>query len=211
MKRLDEIIEGVIAELETKSSIRDLTLKRSRELIRFCANSIRAVHRGEIDEANELLGQADAAAKEMVHDLREHPDIYHTGYTQDALKELVEAHATKALVFGEPLPAPQDLGVEPAAYLNGLGEAASELRRFVLDVIRHGDVMRGEAALEAMDAIYGHLVTIDFPDAVTGGLRRTTDMVRAVLERTRGDFTTAVRQDKLREALSELESRLPPP
>jgi translin len=210
LKRLDDIIERVTADLETKNSIRDLTLKRSRELIRFCANSIRAVHRGEAAEAADLLARADAAAAEMVKDLASHPDIYHTGYTQDALKELVEAHVTKALVFNEPIPTPHELRVEPAAYLNGLGEAATELRRFVLDVIRHGDVMRGEAALDAMDAIYGHLVCIDFPDAVTGGLRRTTDAVRAVLERTRGDFTTAVRQDKLREALSDFEAKLPP-
>ena len=210
MKKLDEIMEQIIADLEAKNSIRDLTLRRSRELIRYCANSIRAVHRGEKAEAAELIAQADAAARLMVDDLRDYPDIYHAGYAQDALKELVEAHATQALVFGDPLPGPRDLNVEPAAYLNGLAEAASELRRFVLDVIRHGGVSRGEAALDAMDAIYGHLVTVDYPDAVTGGLRRTTDMLRAVLERTRGDFTTAVRQDKLQEALSEFESRLSP-
>lgn len=209
MDGLNDIVEQVLEDLESKNNIRDTTLNRSRHLIRFCANAIRAVHRQEFDQAEELLGEARHAAAEMVNDLRDFPDIYFAGYTQDALKELAEAHLTYAIVADKPLPGPKALGVEPAAYLNGLGEAAGELRRFVLDCIRRDRVAEGERLLEAMDTIYSHLITVDYPDAVTGGLRRTTDLVRGVLERTRGDYTTAVRQDKLQEALKDLESRLP--
>jgi len=208
MDNLHQTIAAILDELETKNAVRDATLARSRTLIRHCANSIRAVHRGEFTDAEDLLQAARDVAAEMVRDLAAYPDIYFAGYTQDALKELAEAHITYAIIANKPVPTPKELAVEPAAYLNGIGEAAGELRRFVLDCIRRGQVAEGERALEAMDVIYSHLATVDYPDAITGGLRRTTDMVRGVLERTRGDFTTAVRQDQLQEALRDLERKL---
>jgi len=208
MDNLHQTIAAILDELETKNAVRDATLARSRTLIRHCANSIRAVHRGEFTDAEDLLQAARDVAAEMVRDLAAYPDIYFAGYTQDALKELAEAHITYAIIANKPVPTPRELAVEPAAYLNGIGEAAGELRRFVLDCIRRGQVAEGERALEAMDVIYSHLATVDYPDAITGGLRRTTDMVRGVLERTRGDFTTAVRQDQLQEALRDLERKL---
>lgn len=208
MDNFPQIISAILDELESKNAVRDATLARSRTLIRDCANAIRAVHRGEFPAAEELLRAARDIAAEMVRDLAAHPDIYFAGYTQDSLKELAEAHITYAIIADKPVPTPKELGVEPAAYLNGMGEAAGELRRFVLDCIRRGQVNEGERALEAMDIIYSYLVTVDYPDAVTGGLRRTTDMVRGVLERTRGDFTTAVRQDQLQDALRDLERKL---
>jgi len=208
MDNLHQTIAAILDELETKNAVRDATLARSRTLIRHCANSIRAVHRGEFADAEDLLQAARDVAAEMVRDLAAYPDIYFAGYTQDALKELAEAHITYAIIANKPVPTPRELAVEPAAYLNGIGEAAGELRRFVLDCIRRGQVAEGERALEAMDVIYSHLATVDYPDAITGGLRRTTDMVRGVLERTRGDFTTAVRQDQLQEALRDLERKL---
>jgi translin len=209
MKGLEEIVERIQANFEAKNEIRDLTLRRSRELIRSCANTIRAIHRGEYDHAAGLLTEARRDAEEMIGGTQDYPDLYHAGYTQDALKEYVEANATFALITGDPLPAPEELNVEYAAYLNGLAEAASELRRHILDVIRHkGHSERAEALLGHMEEIYSHLVTIDFPNAITGGLRRTTDVLRAVLERTRGDLTTSLRQAQLQDALRSLEGKL---
>jgi translin len=144
----------------------------------------------------------------MVADAMQYPDVYHAGYTQDALKELAEAHITRAVILQEPLPAPEALQVEYAAYLNGLAEAAGELRRFALDALRRGDVSSAERTLGHMDDIYSVLITVDFSDAITGGLRRNTDMVRGVLERTRGDVTTAVRQEAMRAALEQFEQRI---
>ena len=208
MERLDDIAQRVGAYLETKNQARDQALARSRELIRYCANAIRAAHRAEYDEATQLLSTAREAARQMVSDLAGHPDLYYTGYTQDALKEFAEASITLALITDQPLPTPEELDLLPATYLNGLGEAMGELRRYVLDVIRHGQVERCERMLQAMEDVYSVLVTIDYPDALTGGLRRTTDMVRGVLERTRGDLTVAARQDVLQRALYDLEHKL---
>jgi translin len=207
LDNLDAIAEHIRANLEVKNAARDEVLRRSRALIRECSLAIRATHRGEFELAAKLLAAARAAADEMVNGVRQYPDLYYAGYTQDALKEFAEANITYALITSGPLPDPTELGVEDAAYLNGLGEAVGEMRRYVLDIIRHGRTERAERILQAMDDIYGVLVTMDFPSALTSGLRRTTDMVRGVLERTRGDLTMAMRQERLGATLKEAEAK----
>ena len=208
MQTLPKIVDEINQAFEIKSAVRDRTLSRSRELIRYCANSIRTTHRGDDTEAQTLLQTARKTAADMISEAQKYPDVYHAGYTQDALKELTEAHITRAIILEEGLPTPETLNVEHAAYLNGLDEAAGELRRFALDALRRGDVPQAEKILSNMDDIYSVLVTVDFPSAITGGLRRTTDMVRGVLERTRGDVTTAVRQEAMKAALQHFEQRI---
>jgi translin len=207
MNDLNTIADAIRAAFIAKNTARDEAIARSRELIRHCAEGIRAIHRREWDKASAKLSAASAAANEMRAGVAAYPDLYHTGYTQDALKEVVEAFCTYAIVRDEPLPSPESLNVEEAAYLNGLAEAATELRRFILDTLRREDPDQAEAErlLEWMDDIYDQLVTFDFPDAITGGLRRQTDIVRGVLERTRGDLTTTVQQQRLQEALRRAE------
>ena len=207
LANLETIIERIRATLEAKNEARDLALRRSRDLIRLSANAIRAAQRHDFEESAELLSGAQATGDSMINDLAAYQDLYHAGYTQDAMKEYAEASITAALVQGQRLPEPEELGVEYPAYLNGLGEAASEMRRYALDALRRSDLATAEVMLANMDEIYGVLITIDFPDALTGGLRRTADMVRAVLERTRGDVTVAARQQKLEEALKDFEGR----
>ena len=204
MDNLDTIIEKIRTTFTERNATRDLTLGRSRELIRFCSLTIRAVHREEFAEAEQLLNTARQAAAAMKADIAAHPELYYTGYTQDALKELTEACCVFAIVQHKPIPTPEEIEIDEAAYLNGLAEAASELRRRALDLIRRDRVDEAERMLTAMDDIYAQLVTIDFPDALTGGLRRTTDALRAVLERTRGDLTTTLQQEKLQKALKEM-------
>ncbi len=208
MQELDIISEKIRKNLEAKNAARDAALGASRELIRYCSLSIRATHRAEYAEATQLLARTREIAAQMKASVAAYPDLYFTGYVQDGLKEMAEAHIVHALITHAPLPDPDTLGVEYAAYLNGLGEAAGELRRYSLDIIRHDNSERVERVLGAMDDIYAMLVTMDFPDALTGGLRRTTDMVRGVLERTRGDLTVAARQEKLEKTLREFEERL---
>lgn len=206
MDRIDAIGDNIRHVLEAKNAERDAALASSRTLIRHCANSIRAVHRGEFDVAAHLLAQAGAIVEGTKRALAAHPDLYWTGYVQDAQKEYAEANLVLAIAHGNPIPGPAEIGVELAAYLNGLGEAAGEMRRYALDLIRRQQMKRGEQILEVMEDIYGLLVTVDFPDALTGGLRRTTDMVRGVLERTRGDLTMSIRQSELEQALGHFES-----
>ena len=208
MQELQTIIDTINQAFEVKSVVRDRTLTRSRELIRHCANSIRATHRGDDKQARALLDTARRAAAEMLTEAQQYSDVYWAGYTQDSLKELAEAHLTRAIILEEPLPSPESIRVEYAAYLNGLAEAAGELRRFALDALRRGDVPLAEKILGHMDDIYSMLVTVDFPSAITGNLKRSTDMVRGVLERTRGDVTTAVRQETMKSVLGEFEKRI---
>lgn len=208
MQTLDAIGEKIRQTFEVKNVARDNALIASRELIRHCSLAIRATHRAEYADAEQLLARTREIAAQLKTTLATYPDLYFAGYVQDALKELAEAHLVYALITDAPLPDPDALGVDYAAYLNGLGEAAGELRRHALDIIRHGESARAEKMLKAMDDIYALLVTMDFPEALTGGLRRTTDMVRGVLERTRGDLTLAVRQEKLEQTLHAFERKL---
>ena len=210
MDPLDAIADSIREALERKTRARDAAIGRSRETIRHCAESIRAIHRREWADAEAKMATARDVAGQLRSDVAAYPDLYFTGYTQDALKEVVEAYCTYAMVRGEPLPNPAALDVENDTYLNGLAEAATELRRFILDILRRedGDSAEAERLLDQMDAIYDKLVTFDFPDAITGGLRRQTDIVRGVLERTRGDLTTSIREQRLQAAMRRLEARV---
>lgn len=207
---LDDIGERLRAELTAKHSARERALPLSRETIRFAANSIRATHRLEFDTARDLLDKCRASVHTTRAILADHLDIYHAGFARDAEKEFVEASILFSIIAQEPLPGPSDLDVSAAAYLNGLGEAASELRRYTLDQLRHRTAADLESTLAAMDDVYSLLVTMDFPDALTGGLRRTTDLVRGVLERTRGDLTLAAQQAVLEARLLELQAHIAP-
>lgn len=211
MDELNPIIEQICQAFATRNEVRDRALQRSRGLIRLCAQAIRATHRQEWAEAAAKIAQTKDQAETLVADLKLFPDLYYTGYTQDALKEYVEANLTYALIRGEPLPTPELLEVEFSTYLGGLTEAATELRRRILDILRHQHTSEAERLLEAMDAIYTALITVDYPDAITHGLRRRTDVLRGVLERTRGDLTSSLRQQQLQQALRDLERRLNSP
>jgi translin len=204
---LSALAEPLVADLERAHRAREVALAACRATIRSCGNSIRAVHRLEHDGAAALADAAEASLREAQEALAAHPQLRASGPLMDAEKEYAEARLTAALVAGAPLPGPEAVGVSNPAWLNGLAEAASELRRHLLDRLRAGELNRAEELLGAMDAVYGLLVTVDFPDALTGGLRRTTDALRAVLERTRGDLTITVLQTRLQ---STIESRLPP-
>jgi translin len=204
-KDLSAIGAKIIERFEAVNISRDRALNEGRQIIRLSANAIRAVHRGELDDAASLLAEAETLLAALVEHLAPYPNLYWQGYVQDAMKEYAEARMTVAMVTGAPLPAPSSLAIEDAPYLNALAEAASELRREVLDSLRHGQTDRAEHLLATMDAAYDLLVTIDFPDGITGGLRRTTDQFRAVLERTRNDLTLTLTQDRLERALRRAE------
>jgi translin len=197
----DRTREGVQARFEAKSQAREAALARARLAVRRSANAIRAVHRGELAAADQLLVDARQLLDLAESLLAAHPDVYYAGFLQDAQKEYAEARATRALVAGQPLPEPEDVGVGDAPYLNGLAETIGELRRHLLDVLRAGDVARANQLFEAMEEIHSLLADVDYPDAITGGLRRSTDVARAVIERTRSDLTLTTIQRDLADAL----------
>ena len=203
MDNLPDVISAARETLDAKYKAREIALTHGRALTRTCANAIRSLHRSEFDEARTALNAASDEARRVADALTAHPDLYFAGYVQDAHKELAEAECLFALMRSEPLPTPNALHIAPAAYLNGLAEAASEGRRHALDCLRRGDLERAQAMLNAMDDILSALTTIDYPDAVTDGLRRTCDALRAVVERTRGDVTIASLQSRLLIALTE--------
>lgn len=206
---LAEIAAQAINRLSIRNHAREQALSISREVIRHSANAIRAVHRGEFDAASEIIRQAGLRLRQAEPMRQENPEIYFAGFLADARKEFSEANITLAVVSGGTIPRPKDLDVDPATFLNGLAEVIGELRRYILDSLRRDAFDRCDEFMELMDEIYSILVTVDFPEGVTGGLRHSTDQMRGVLERTRGDLTMALRQRKLESRLADWEGGNP--
>jgi translin len=199
---LEPLAKRVRDVFDAKMVARERALSASRQAIRSSANAIRALHRGDRERAAELMEQARAAIAGGVQAVAEHPDVAQAGFLQDAQKEYVEARFTEAIIDdSKDPPTPEDLGVDLAPYLNGMSEAVGEARRQTLDLLRKGDVANSERMLVAMEDIYGLLATMDYPDAITGNLRRSTDVARSIMEKTRGDLSLALVQRDLRDAL----------
>jgi translin len=208
MHKLEHIAEGIRNDFDVRTTARDKALARARQLTRACSLAIRAVHRDDTDAMNEHLTEAHQLTKTLTTDLQDHPDLFFAGYTQDALKEYVEANVTCALIRNQALLTPEELGVVNATYLNGLAEVVGELRRRILDILRHGYSEEAERLLSYMDEIYSVLVTMDYPDAITNGLRRQTDIARSIIEKTRGDITFSLRGEHLEKAIERLGAQL---
>jgi translin len=205
---LSELARSVQARLDEKNAARERALPAARRSIRASANAIRAIHRLDFETATGLIEESRASLDEGLVAVQDHADIRHAGYLQDAQKEYAEANLTRSLVRGDDLPTPSDLGVEDAAYLNGMSEAIGEGRRRVLDLLRTGAVDQAEQLLDAMEEMYGVLVTMDYPDAITMNLRRSTDVARSLIEKTRGDLSLAIVQQNLRDALDRHAGRM---
>jgi translin len=198
---LDDLSRALHERFDARNAARERVLPAMRRSIRASANAIRAIHRGELDRARELISASRAAIDEGTAAAADHPEVRFAGHLQDAQKEFAEANVTLALVTGDSLPGPEELEVEDAPYLNGVAEAIGEGRRHILDLLRTGDVARSETVLRELEDLYGVLVTIDYPDAITGNLRRSTDVARSLIEKTRGDLSIAFVQRDLHDAL----------
>lgn len=208
MHKLESIADNIRQDFDTRTAARDKALAQARQLTRACSLAIRAVHRDETNGMDEHLKEAHKLAKTLNTDLQDYPDLFFAGYTQDALKEYVEANVTCALIQNQPLLTPKELGVVNSIYLNGLAEVVGELRRRILDILRHGYSKEAERLLGYMDEIYSVLVTMDYPDAITNGLRRQTDIARSIIEKTRGDITFSLRGEHLEQAIGRLSAQL---
>ena len=204
---LSEIAAEAIEQFTVRNGYREQALAISREVIRFSANAIRTVHRGQFDEARGIINQAAARLKETEAIRKDNPEIYFAGFLADARKEFSEANITLAVISGSDIPSHTDLGIDPSSFLNGMAEVIGEVRRYILDALRRDSFEGCQDMMDVMDEIYGILVTVDFPEGVTGGLRHSTDQMRGVLERTRGDLTMALRQSKLEIQLAQWEDR----
>ena len=208
MHKLEKIADQIRQKFDLRTAKRDQALAQARQLTRACSLSIRAVHRDDQEALGIHLAEARTLADNLRQELADHPDLFYAGYTQDSLKEFVEASVTCALIQNQPLQTPEDLCVEEATYLNGLAEVIGELRRRTLDILRHGYSQEAERLLGYMDEIYSVLVTMDYPDAITNGLRRQTDVARSIIEKTRGDVTFSLRGEHLTQAVRKISSQL---
>ena len=193
----------VRTELDGKFKARELALANCRQIIQGSSKAIRALHRNDVAAADDLIDGVRTLIDEAEGPLSEHQDIYNAGFFYDAVKEYAEAELTAALLLDRPLPAPSKLRLHAVPYLKGLGEAVGEMRRRMLDQLRTGDLDAAERTFSKMEEIIGLLTSLDYPDGMTSGLRRTTDVARSLIERSRADLTTTIVQERLRSKLEE--------
>lgn len=205
---LSELSADLRSEFDAKTEARERALASARSAVRSCGNAIRALHRHETLGATQLLDAAQGEIDSARASLEGHEDIRYTGFIHDAEKELAEARITFALITDGVFPTHLSLGLPPAAFAKGMAESIGEIRRHILDLMRHGELERCEHLLGAMDDMYYVLVSMDYPDGITFGLRRLTDVARSLIERTRGDYTTSVIQSSLQKALTDHAGRL---
>lgn len=208
MHKLENIANQIREKFDLRTARRDQALTEARQLTRACSLAIRAVHRDDVEVMEGHLAEAHKLADKLRGELANYPDLFYAGYTQDALKEFVEANVTCALIQNQALQTPEELNVEEATFLNGLAEVVGELRRRILDILRSGYSEEAERLLGYMDEIYSVLVTMDYPDAITNGLRRQTDLARGIIEKTRGDVTFSLRGEHLTRAIMQLSAQL---
>lgn len=208
MEKLAIIADEIHQTFEARTNARDKALSQARTLTRYCANAIRSVHRNEFTDAEGQLDSAARIVESLQTELEPYPDLYFAGYTQDALKEYAEASIVYSVINEKELPTPRELNLEDSSYLNGLAEAVGEFRRRCLDILRLGYSQEAERLLQQMDDIFAVLITMDYPNAITGGIRRQTDIARSIIERTRGDITLSLRQEHLEQSMAKLEQKL---
>jgi translin len=207
--KLDKIADRIRSRLAEKDAAREICLKSCREIIRLSSTSIRATHRRDRETAFKLVNSASSLVEQLKTDFKnKHNDLLSANYVHDSFKEYAEASITFNIIFNREIPDPDELGVAYPAYLNGLAESVGELRRYVLDGLRTDKFDAAEDLLEIMDYIYSVLVTMDFPDAITYGLRRNTDSVRGIVEKTRGDLTLVIHNNRLQEKINVLSGKL---
>ncbi len=198
---LEQIGHAARLVLDSRFAARERGLSDSRRAIRASANAIRSLHRGEMERADSLITEAAQLLSEAEALLAEHTETLNANFYVDAVKEYSEAELTRAMFTDRPLPTPDSLSVDPVPYLHGLGEAVGECRRRLLDRLRDGDLDTAQRLLTMMDAVVDLLADIDYPDGMTNGLRRTTDVARSLVERSRSDLTATVVQERLRRDL----------
>lgn len=208
MPPFKDLAENMLSSFDAKDKAREESLKLSREAIRFCSAAIRSIHRGELKEAERLMDDAGAALQKIYKLLKDHQDIRYAGFVDGAEQEYAEARSVYSITTTHRILTPEEIGVDPVSYLGGLGDTTGELRRHILDLIRKGRPEEGEIFLEIMEEIYHLLMLFDYPDAITRGLRRKSDLARSMLERTRGDLTNAIEMSKVEATLHVLNDKL---
>ncbi len=200
---LEEIGKEIEEVLDEKDSVREIAIKSSREIIRIASRVITKLHRreNEIEEIRRI--------KEEVWHLRslllnEYPDLFYSGFVQNALQEYVEALLLEAIINKKDIPSPKELYVNPSAYLMGCGDVVGELRREVLESLRVGNFNQAESYLQLMEEFYEMLMRFNYPSGLVP-IKQKQDVARALVEKTRGEITIAAMNRNLELKIEKFE------
>lgn len=204
MRSFKNIILEIIEELDERDKIREKVLSLSREIVRCAGFAIRAMHRGELKDAEEKLKMAEELLKEAVTATARCEEYVYKGFMTTAFQEYVEARLLHAFITGREIPSPRELGVPSIPYLMALGDFVGELRRNALICMKDGKFEEAEKALELMEEVYMNMMLIDYPEMSSLGFRQKCDFARSLLERTRAELLLVSQEAKLAEMIEKL-------
>ncbi len=205
IESLREVVEGIDDKLDDKDTVRELVMKSSRAIRRISKNVIQEIHRGE--NCKGKLQEALEEVTKIKSIVDDHPELYHAGFLRNGFQELAEAHILLAISKGEEPKSPEELEITPSSYVLGLADVVGELRRMVLDELSEGNVEKAREIHEKMEEIKNMIMEFDYPNAVLP-IRNKQDMARNLVEKTRGDITNSMENERLREKMEELKQEL---
>ena len=204
MSESEANLENLSSIFDKLNDIREQSLTTSREIVRECSKSIRNIHRNDEVSAKEHIENARKKLENLKSITSDVSEISYAGYVLDAEREFVEAvmfYTFEVSGYIEPF---NNFNVHPSSYIQGIGDTIGEWRRKALDHLRNLDIKKAETYLAIMEEGMGTLNELDYPDALTGGLRRYADNARSIIERTRSDITNAFINESLRKDISNI-------
>jgi translin len=207
MKNLEDIVERIDQYISEKDKIREEALKSSRDIIICCRKAIQRLHQDQLPEAETFIQQASAKLVQLYDFTKPYPDLFHAGFVENAAQELVEAHCLYNIMKGEDLPDPDKIQTTYSAYLLGLCDVVGELRRGALDFMLEGNAAKANEYLHHMDRIYDAIMSFDYPSALVP-IKKKQDMVRSLIEKTRGELVVANCERRIHEKTHEFHGLL---
>ncbi len=203
MKNLDNIIKKIDKQINNKDKIREQALKISREIIINCRKAIQLIHRNLMDESQKYIKESSSKLAELYKLTKEYPDLYHSGFVENAAQEYAEANCLFNIEKGLDLPDPDNLKTTYSSYLMGLCDVVGELRRAALDFILTGETTKANQYLVYMDKIYDSIMTFDYPSGLIP-IKRRQDILRTLIDKTRGELAIAGFEQRIDERTSEI-------
>jgi len=202
--KFEEIFANIDQNLSVIDTMREEVLQKTRLIVRKAAETIKAVHREEWDNAEKNIAEMRTALKSVGEQVKQHETLAKRNYVEISEQEFAEAAILYSLLHESQIKTPSDLQIPDLSWLLGLADVAGELRRHCLDAIRNGNMAVAEHMLELMEEIYQNLFSLDYPKGLLGGLREKTDAVRKMLQATRGELAIATHMARLNENLEKV-------
>lgn len=190
--------EKIERRLVSLNEIRDDLMRLSRDVLKYSGRSIESFHRKQIDQTEQNLEKAENNLIELTKILETEPSFYQLGLVNVALQEYTEAKLLLDIVEKGKFSTVEELKVTEQTYLLGIADLIGELRRYTLEKLLEGEIVKAKSVYNIMKEIYGTFMQIDYGKNLVSDFRRKKDIARVLIERTLSDLLGAIQSEKIR-------------